>query len=174
MTAPPTPDAKPGYRQTLNLPQTAFPMKANLVQNEPESIKRWAAMGLYRRMRERSAGEGRPRWHFHDGPPYANGSLHLGHILNKSLKDFVVRSRSMMGLDVPYVPGWDCHGLPIEHQVMTNLVESGKAAKLAELDDDRRKMPCAATAGRTPRSSSSCNPARWCASSRSPTTSAPT
>ncbi|MCL4741857.1 MAG: isoleucine--tRNA ligase [Phycisphaerales bacterium] len=140
MTGSTTPDAKPGYRQTLNLPQTAFPMKANLVQNEPESIKRWAAMGLYRRLRERAAAEGRPRWHFHDGPPYANGSLHLGHILNKSLKDFVVRSRSMMGLDVPYVPGWDCHGLPIEHQVMTNLVESGKAAKLAELDDDRRKI----------------------------------
>ncbi|MCW5777036.1 MAG: isoleucine--tRNA ligase [Phycisphaeraceae bacterium] len=136
----PTPDAKPGYRQTLNLPQTAFPMKANLVQNEPESIRRWAAMGLYRRLRERAHAEGRRRWHFHDGPPYANGSLHLGHILNKSLKDFVVRSRSMMGLDVPYVPGWDCHGLPIEHQVMTNLVESGKAAKLAELDDDRRKI----------------------------------
>ena len=139
-SATPTPDARPGYRQTLNLPQTAFPMKANLVQNEPESIRRWAAMGLYRRLRERSAAEGRPRWHFHDGPPYANGSLHLGHILNKSLKDFVVRSRSMMGLDVPYVPGWDCHGLPIEHQVMTNLVESGKAARLAELDDDRRKI----------------------------------
>ncbi len=140
MTGSTTPDAKPGYRQTLNLPQTAFPMKANLVQNEPESIKRWAAMGLYRRLRERAAAEGRRRWHFHDGPPYANGSLHLGHILNKSLKDFVVRSRSMMGLDVPYVPGWDCHGLPIEHQVMTNLVESGKAAKLAELEDDRRKI----------------------------------
>ncbi len=140
MTGSTTPDAKPGYRQTLNLPQTAFAMKANLVQNEPESIRRWTAMGLYRRLRERAAAEGRRRWHFHDGPPYANGSLHLGHILNKSLKDFVVRSRSMMGLDVPYVPGWDCHGLPIEHQVMTSLVESGKSAKLAELDDDRRKI----------------------------------
>jgi isoleucyl-tRNA synthetase len=125
------------YKDTLNLPKTAFAMKANLVQNEPASAKRWEEMGLYAMVRERSAG--RPRFVFHDGPPYANGSIHLGHVLNKTLKDLVVRSRTMMGFDVPYVPGWDCHGLPIEHKVMTGLVESGKFAKLAGLPDDVRK-----------------------------------
>ena len=125
------------YKSTLNLPSTAFAMKANLVQNEPASVKRWEAMGLYARLRERGAG--RPKFVFHDGPPYANGSIHLGHVLNKTLKDLVVRSRTMMGFDVPFVPGWDCHGLPIEHKVMTGLVESGKIAKLDGLEEDVRK-----------------------------------
>ena len=125
------------YKDTLNLPKTAFPMKANLVQNEPASVKRWEQMGLYARLRER--GTGKPKFVFHDGPPYANGSIHLGHVLNKTLKDLVVRSRTMMGFDVPFVPGWDCHGLPIEHKVMTGLVESGKFKKLADLPDDVRK-----------------------------------
>ena len=133
---------KPNYKKTLNLPQTPFSMKANLVQSEPASLKRWAAIGkgegLYARLR--TARAGRQRFVFHDGPPYANASLHLGHLLNKSLKDIVVRSRSMMGLDVPYVPGWDCHGLPIEHKVMTTLVEKGKAAKLATLEPAVRSM----------------------------------
>lgn len=125
------------YRETLNLPKTGFSMKANLVQNEPASIKRWNAMGLYGRIRERSRG--RPRFVFHDGPPYANGSLHLGHVLNKTLKDIVVRSRTMMGYDTPFVPGWDCHGLPIEHRVVSDLVASGKMDKIKSLDDDARK-----------------------------------
>ena len=125
------------YKDTLNLPKTTFAMKANLVQNEPASLKRWDAMDLYGRLRRERAGH--EKFVFHDGPPYANGSIHLGHVLNKTLKDFVVRSRSMMGLDVPYVPGWDCHGLPIEHKVMTGLVESGKFQRLAELSDDVRK-----------------------------------
>ena len=77
---------------------------------------------------------------FHDGPPYANGSIHLGHLMNKCLKDFVVRSRTVMGWDTPYVPGWDCHGLPIEHKVMTGLVESGKIKKLLDLDEDKRRV----------------------------------
>ncbi|VAX36270.1 Isoleucyl-tRNA synthetase, partial [hydrothermal vent metagenome] len=132
-------DAKKGntYKKTLNLPKTPFPMKANLVQNEPASVKRWAGMDLYARLRERGAG--RERFVFHDGPPYANGSLHLGHVLNKTLKDLVVRSRTMMGFEVPFVPGWDCHGLPIEHKVMTGLVESGKIKKLDGLAEDARK-----------------------------------
>ena len=112
------------YRKTLNLPKTSFPMKANLIQNEPASLKRWSKLGgkgLYESLREREHPRG--RFVFHDGPPYANGSIHLGHLMNKCLKDFVVRSRTMMGYDVPYVPGWDCHGLPIEHKVMTELVE---------------------------------------------------
>ncbi|MCC6909970.1 MAG: isoleucine--tRNA ligase [Phycisphaerales bacterium] len=134
------PSDKPSYKQTLNLPRTAFPMRANLVQNEPASMKRWDGMRLYDALRQLSADERRDLWSFHDGPPYANGSIHLGHLLNKVLKDFVVRTRTMQGRDVAYVPGWDCHGLPIEHKVMTELVESGKAAKLDTLSDDDRRM----------------------------------
>jgi isoleucyl-tRNA synthetase len=129
---------KSGYRSTLNLPKTSFPMKANLVLNEPASLKRWQAMGLYERIQE--ARKDAEPWCFHDGPPYANGSIHLGHLMNKCLKDFVVRTRTMMGYRTPYVPGWDCHGLPIEHKVMTDLAESGKLAKLAELELDARRM----------------------------------
>jgi isoleucyl-tRNA synthetase len=129
---------KSRYRATLNLPKTAFPMKANLIQNEPASLKRWQAMDLYQKVR--SARSGSARFVFHDGPPYANGAIHLGHVLNKALKDFVVRSRTMMGFDCPYVPGWDCHGLPIEHRVMTELVESGKISKVASLPEDQRRM----------------------------------
>ncbi|MCA9302692.1 MAG: isoleucine--tRNA ligase [Phycisphaerales bacterium] len=135
-------ETKPNYKQTLNLPKTSFPMKANLVQNEPGSIKRWNMLagkkGLYHAMRETAAG--RERFVFHDGPPYANGSIHLGHLMNKCLKDFVTRSKFMSGYSCPFVPGWDCHGLPIEHKVMTDLVESGKAKKLDTLDDDTRRM----------------------------------
>jgi len=115
------------YKKTLNLPRTSFSMKANLVQQEPLSQKRWDADGLYRKLRERRAGE--PRYVFHDGPPYANGEIHLGHLLNKVMKDFVVRSRNMLGYDCPFVPGWDCHGLPIEHKVLQESREaiSGKS-----------------------------------------------
>ena len=131
------------YKGTLNLPKTGFPMKANLVQNEPASQKRWGASDLYRRAQEaRAPGApgARGRFVFHDGPPYANGSIHLGHMLNKCLKDFVVRTRLMEGLACPFVPGWDCHGLPIEHKVMQELSASGKLAKLAALDDAPRRM----------------------------------
>jgi isoleucyl-tRNA synthetase len=132
---------KPGknkYKDTLNLPQTSFSMKANLVQNEPATLARWQKIGLYEKVRE--ARKGAELFAFHDGPPYANGSIHLGHLMNKCLKDFVVRTRTMMGFDVPYVPGWDCHGLPIEHKVMTELVESGKIEKLRALSEDQRKI----------------------------------
>ncbi len=129
---------KPSYKKTVNLPKTAFPMKANLLQNENQSIKRWDALGVYAKLRELRAGK--EKFVFHDGPPYANGSIHLGHLMNKCLKDFVVRSKTVMGYDTPYVPGWDCHGLPIEHKVMTGLVESGKIKKLMDLDDDKRRV----------------------------------
>lgn len=115
---------KKTYKKTLNLPKTAFPMKANLVQNEPASIKRWDKLKLYEQLRQKDHPNG--RYVFHDGPPYANGSIHLGHLLNKVLKDFVVRSKTMAGFDVPYVPGWDCHGLPIEHKVMQELGDKAK------------------------------------------------
>jgi len=103
------------YKQTINLPQTDFPMKADLAQREPGIQKAWEESGLYRKIREVSRG--RPRFVLHDGPPYANGDIHIGHALNKILKDIIVKSRTMDGFDSPYIPGWDCHGLPIELQV---------------------------------------------------------
>ncbi len=106
-------------RSTLNLPRTDVPMKANLPQAEPRRLERWKAEGHYATVR--AARQGRPPFVLHDGPPYANGHIHLGTALNKILKDVVVRSRSMAGYDAPYVPGWDCHGLPIELQVDRNL-----------------------------------------------------
>jgi isoleucyl-tRNA synthetase len=109
----------PELKATLTLPQTAFPMKANLPHNEPLRLARWASMRLYDELRK--AGQGRPAYLLHDGPPYANGPLHLGHALNKGLKDFVVKSKSMAGFDAPYVPGYDCHGLPIEIKVDEHL-----------------------------------------------------
>lgn len=129
---------KSRYRATLNLPQTSFPMKANLVQNEPATLKRWEKIKLYEKVRQARAGK--PKYNFHDGPPYANGSIHLGHLMNKVLKDLVVRTRTMQGLDCAYIPGWDCHGLPIEHKVMTELVESKKIDKLLTLTDDQRRI----------------------------------
>jgi isoleucyl-tRNA synthetase len=109
----------PELKATLTLPQTAFPMKANLPQNEPLRLKRWASLRLYEELRK--AGQGRPVYLLHDGPPYANGPIHLGHALNKGLKDFVVKSKTMAGYDTPYVPGYDCHGLPIEIKVDEKL-----------------------------------------------------
>jgi isoleucyl-tRNA synthetase len=131
-------DPKNRYKSTLNLPSTPFPMKASLVQNEPASLKRWQEGKLYERLRKERASM--PKFVFHDGPPYANGSIHLGHLMNKVLKDFVVRSKTMQGLDVPYVPGWDCHGLPIEHKVMLEMQEKGKGEKLATLSESQRKV----------------------------------
>ena len=109
----------PELKATLTLPQTAFPMKANLPQNEPLRLARWASLRLYQEIRK--AGHGRPAYLLHDGPPYANGPIHLGHALNKGLKDFVVKSKTMAGFDAPYVPGFDCHGLPIEIKVDEHL-----------------------------------------------------
>lgn len=109
----------PELKATLSLPQTAFPMKANLPQNEPLRLQKWAELRLYEKLRETCAG--RPSYLLHDGPPYANGPIHLGHALNKGLKDFVVKSKTMAGFDSPYVPGFDCHGLPIEIKVDEQL-----------------------------------------------------
>ncbi|WP_060538611.1 isoleucine--tRNA ligase [Pseudomonas sp. NBRC 111125] len=103
------------YKATLNLPDTAFPMKADLPQREPQILQRWDSIGLYQKLRE--IGKDRPKFVLHDGPPYANGKIHIGHALNKILKDMIVRSKTLAGFDAPYVPGWDCHGLPIEHKV---------------------------------------------------------
>jgi isoleucyl-tRNA synthetase len=111
-------DRKP-LKSTLNLPETAFPMKANLPQNEPARLAGWVDSDLYGQIRK--AREGAPRFILHDGPPYANGAIHLGHALNKCIKDFIVKTKTMAGFDSPYVPGWDCHGLPIEIKVDEQL-----------------------------------------------------
>ena len=106
-------------KATLNLPKTAFPMKANLPQNEPKQLEKWEETRIYDRIRE--VHKGQPIYVLHDGPPYSNGPIHLGTALNKILKDFIVKSRTMSGFDSPYVPGWDCHGLPIEIKVDNDL-----------------------------------------------------
>ncbi|HNK32576.1 MAG TPA: class I tRNA ligase family protein, partial [Plasticicumulans sp.] len=111
------------YKDTLNLPDTAFPMKGNLPQREPEQLARWAGMNLY--AQQRLACAGRPKFVLHDGPPYANGDIHIGHAVNKVLKDIIVKSRTLAGFDAPYVPGWDCHGLPIEHAVEKKVGKVG-------------------------------------------------
>ncbi|MBK7136363.1 MAG: isoleucine--tRNA ligase [Rhodocyclales bacterium] len=103
------------YRKTLNLPDTPFPMKGDLARREPQWVADWQSRKLYQKIRQASAG--RPRFVLHDGPPYANGDIHIGHAVNKILKDIIVRSKTLAGFDAPYVPGWDCHGLPIEHQI---------------------------------------------------------
>ncbi|MFK7962294.1 MAG: isoleucine--tRNA ligase [Phycisphaerales bacterium] len=130
--------AKPNYRKTLNLPKTKFDMRARLKESEPMSRKRWEAMDLFESV-DAARAEADP-YVFHDGPPYANGSIHLGHLMNKILKDIVVRSRLMRGQRCRFVPGWDCHGLPIEHKVMSDLVASGRVEKLAALEPDVRRM----------------------------------
>lgn len=118
------------YKSTLNLPETAFPMKANLTQREPERLKQWEAMDLYGLMR--AEGAGRPTFILHDGPPYANGELHVGHAINKILKDIIVKSKTLSGFDAPYVPGWDCHGLPIELNVEKKVGKPGHKVTPAE------------------------------------------
>lgn len=111
------------YKSTLNLPSTGFAMKANLAQREPEMLKTWYANNLYQQIRE--ARKGREQFILHDGPPYANGDIHIGHAVNKILKDIIVKSKTISGFDAPYVPGWDCHGLPIEHKVEKDIGKAG-------------------------------------------------
>src|SRR3989338_2311337 len=107
------------YKNTLNLPVTDFPMKADLPAREPGTLAWWEKQGLYEKIRAKS--KGCKPWVLHDGPPYANGDIHMGHALNKVLKDTLVKYRTMRGFDAPYVPGWDCHGLPVEHQLFKEL-----------------------------------------------------
>ena len=116
-------DKEKDYKHTLNLPQTAFPMKANLAGREPDTLKLWHELDLYARLRRARAGK--PKYILHDGPPYANGEIHLGHAVNKVLKDIIVKSKTLSGYDAPYVPGWDCHGLPIELMVEKKIGKAG-------------------------------------------------
>ena len=129
------------YKQTLNLPNTEFPMRGNLANREPEMIARWLEADVYGQMIQRRRDQGAPAFVLHDGPPYANGRIHIGHFLNKSLKDFVTKHRTMAGFRAEFVPGWDCHGLPIEHQVDKKL---GK--KKAELSAVEVRKECRAYA----------------------------
>lgn len=119
------------YKATLNLPETAFPMKAGLPAREPETLKRLQSIDLYQKIREISRG--RPQFILHDGPPYANGSIHIGHAVNKIIKDMIIRSKTLSGFDAPYVPGWDCHGLPIEHKIETTHGKHLEPARTREL-----------------------------------------
>ncbi|MGE0394630.1 MAG: isoleucine--tRNA ligase [Vicinamibacterales bacterium] len=127
----------PEWKDTVNLPRTEFPMKANLPTSEPATLARWTEMGLYGRIRAARAGA--PKYILHDGPPYANGRIHIGHALNKILKDIVVKSRTMAGFDAPYVPGWDCHGLPIELNVDKELGSKKKTLSAADFRRECRK-----------------------------------
>jgi len=120
------------YKDTLNLPNTTFPMRANLANREPTILKQWEKMGLYQQLRK--IGASRPKYILHDGPPYANGEIHIGHALNKILKDIIVKAKTLSGFDAPYVPGWDCHGLPIELQVEK---KRGKAGVKVDADQFR-------------------------------------
>jgi isoleucyl-tRNA synthetase len=131
----------PEWKDTVNLPRTGFPMKANLQTAEPEAIARWEAMDLYGRIREKRRGA--PKFVLHDGPPYANGHIHLGHALNKTLKDLVVKSKTMAGFDSPYLPGYDCHGLPIELKVDRELGPKKRDMSIADV-----RRACRASADR--------------------------
>ena len=126
------------YKSTINLPETGFPMKADLAQREPKMLEAWEQKDLYGKIR--AISRGRPRFVLHDGPPYANGAAHLGHFLNKVLKDIVVKSHQLDGYDSPYVPGWDCHGLPIEHQIEKKFGRVGNKLNAKEFRAACRKF----------------------------------
>ncbi|HMT15466.1 MAG TPA: class I tRNA ligase family protein, partial [Aestuariivirga sp.] len=131
------PEKTDRYRETVFLPKTDFAMKAGLPQKEPELLRRWAEMGMYRRLRE--VAKGKPLFVLHDGPPYANGNIHIGHALNKILKDMITRSRQMAGFDSNYVPGWDCHGLPIEWKIEEQYRAKGKDKNQVPINEFRQE-----------------------------------
>jgi isoleucyl-tRNA synthetase len=135
---------KPSYKQTLNLPQTPFPMEAKLTANEPARLASWKAMDLYRKVQDARADA--PLWVLHDGPPFANGDIHIGHVINKTLKDVILRFKTLQGHRTPYVPGWDCHGLPIEHKIQEEAKKAGE--RLHELGTLEVRRRCYAYAER--------------------------
>src|SRR5882724_6502035 len=136
-------DAARDYSATLFLPQTDFPMRAGLPQKEPELLARWAKLGMYQRLRD--AAKGRTKFVLHDGPPYANGNIHIGTALNKILKDVVTRSQQMLGYDTNYVPGWDCHGLPIEWKIEEEYRAKGKNKDAVPINEFRAECRAFAT-----------------------------
>jgi isoleucyl-tRNA synthetase len=130
-------ESAPSYKDTLNLPKTSFDMKANLTQREPLMVKHWADERLYERIRQARKNGDKGKWVLHDGPPYANGDIHMGHLINKVLKDIVVKFRTMQGYDSPFVPGWDCHGLPIE-----SAIQKAHGPKFREFTKDQIRKEC--------------------------------
>ncbi|TGO02740.1 isoleucine--tRNA ligase [Candidatus Thiomargarita nelsonii] len=125
------------YKDTLNLPKTNFPMRGNLPKREPDFLKQWEDLNLYEQLREQ--GQDRPKFVLHDGPPYANGDIHIGHAVNKILKDIIIKARTLSGFDAPYVPGWDCHGLPIELEVEKKLGKAGRKVDARQFRDACRQ-----------------------------------
>jgi Isoleucyl-tRNA synthetase len=125
------------YKHTLNLPETAFPMRGDLAKREPEMLKSWYEQDLYGAIRKAKAGK--KSFILHDGPPYANGSIHIGHSVNKILKDIIIKSKGLSGFDSPYVPGWDCHGLPIELKVEGMVGKPGEKVTAAQFREECRK-----------------------------------
>src|SRR3954462_13090691 len=117
------------YKTTLNLPQTGFPMKADLIAREPQRLQKWESAKLYQTIQQQRAGA--QKFVLHDGPPFANGDVHVGTALNKILKDIIVKYKSLRGFSAPYIPGWDCHGLPIEHKVVQEMRKGSAAAPAA-------------------------------------------
>src|SRR5215468_2443405 len=133
------------YKDTLNLPRTEFPMKGDLVAREPERLKKWEEARLYQRIQEQRAKA--EKFVLHDGPPFANGDVHIGNALNKILKDIIVKYKTLRGYSAPYVPGWDCHGLPIEFKVTQEMrKQSGASASPADLDAATIRKACDAYA----------------------------
>ena len=127
------------YKSTLNLPDTAFPMRGNLAQREPGMLQDWEKRDLYKKIRTARAGAN--MFILHDGPPYANGNIHIGHAINKVLKDIIVKSKTLSGFDAPYIPGWDCHGLPIEVKVESLVGKPGVKVDAAQLDKSAANTP---------------------------------
>src|SRR4029450_13258303 len=126
---------KTDYRSTVFLPRTDFPMKAGLPQKEPGIAARWESEGLYQQIRK--SREGRDKFIFHDGPPYANGDIHIGHALNHTLKDMVVRTQTLLGKDAPYVPGWDCHGVPVAATVEPQYRKKKRTKRAVQFKESR-------------------------------------
>ena len=125
------------YKSTLNLPNTAFPMRGNLAQREPQMLADWEKRDLYKKIRQARAGAN--MFILHDGPPYANGNIHIGHSINKVLKDIIIKSKTLSGFDSPYIPGWDCHGLPIEVKVESLIGKPGVKVDAATFRKECRK-----------------------------------
>ena len=130
---PGKPAAKPQSKYPVNMTDTPFPMRGDLAKREPQWVKQWQEQKVYEKIRK--ASKGRPKFILHDGPPYANGDIHLGHAVNKILKDMIVKTRQFAGFDAPYVPGWDCHGMPIEIQIEKKY---GKHLPVAEVQSKAR------------------------------------
>ena len=136
----------PDYKNTLNLPDTPFPMRGDLAKREPGWVKSWQEKKRYEAIRKAAAG--RPKFILHDGPPYANGDIHIGHAVNKILKDIIVKAKTLAGFDAPYVPGWDCHGLPIELQVEKTHGKAIAAGKIPRTVPRLRRRADRAAEGR--------------------------